>query len=127
MNNIVQRAIAVGQTQLRRLSSGSCTYVRLDGTQIPISARKAIVSEELVGEATRPVRSDRWRLTFQAASLVAGGVTVRPEEGDEIHAIVGTRRIVYRATPADDDEPCWGWNDSAENELYVDTVEYGEA
>ena len=124
--SIVQRAIATGQQTLRRLAGRSCTYVRRDGQKIPITARRAIVRDELSGDTSRPVRVERWRFTFPASSLVDSGQLVRPEEGDEIHAIVGTKRVVYRATPADDDEPCWGWNDSDERELFVDTVVYGE-
>ncbi len=126
MSNIVQRVIAIGQRRLQRLACVSITYVRTGGAQIPISARKAIVRDELVGNMNRPVRVDRWRFTFEADDLVDGGQVVRPEEGDEIHHVVGTKTVVYRATPAKDDEPCWGWNDSGERELFVDTVTYAE-
>lgn len=126
MSNIVQRTIAVGQRQLSRLQAESMTYVRTDGTEIPISARKAIVRDELVGNMDRPVRVDRWRFTFEAANLVAGGQTIEPAEGDEIHHMVGTKTVVYRATPADSDKPCWGWNDSDGREIFVDTVTYDE-
>lgn len=126
MSNIVQRAIAAGQRQLSRMQAESVTYVRSDGTQIPISARKAIVRDELVGNMDRPLRVDRWRFTFEAASLVAGGQMVEPAEGDEIRQVVGTTTITYRATPAENDQPCWGWNDSDQRELFVDTVTYDE-
>ena len=126
MSNVVQRAIAAGQRRLSRMQAESVTYVRTDGTQIPISARKAIVRDELVGNMDRPVRVDRWRFTFEAASLVAGGQVVEPAEGDEIRQVVGTTTITYRATPADGDKPCWGWNDSDGREIFVDTVTYDE-
>jgi hypothetical protein len=127
MTNIVQRAIAAGQRRLQRMAEVSITYVRADGgAEIPISARKAIVRDELVGNMDRPVRVDRWRFTFEADDLVDGGQVVQPEEGDEIRHVVGTQQVVYRATPVDSEKPCWGWNDSGQRELYVDTVTYGE-
>ncbi len=127
MSSIFDRAIAVGQRQLRRVAAGPASYVRLaGGDPTAITARKAFVRDEQLGEMNVPVRVERWRFTFDAASLVADGQVVRPQEGDEIHVIVGTETIVYRATPAGDGKPCWGWNDSAEREIFVDTVNYDE-
>ena len=125
--SIFDRAMAVGQRQLRRVAAGPASYVRLaGGDPIPITARKAFVRDEQLGEMNVPVRVERWRLTFDAASLVADGQVVRPQEGDEIHVIVGTQTLVYRATPPGDGKPCWGWNDSAGREIFVDTVNYDE-
>ncbi len=119
--------MAVGQRQLRRVAAGPASYVRLaGGDPTAITARKAFVRDEQIGEMNVPVRVERWRFTFDAGSLVADGQIVRPAEGDEIHVIVGTETIVYRATPAGDRKACWGWNDSAEQELFVDTVNYDE-